>query len=150
MLPAYDGGAEVTVLGNTGAPVKTRYIFAGWNTQEDGGGMNYSVGATFPITGNTNLYAQWTPIGEDPNDPVHLTYTERLTPGNWAALLALIQERDRYVALDLDACAMEGAEFDARPGESDAGESKVVSLILPHGNGHQRRCLEQWAFQALY
>ena len=45
---------------------KTGHTFAGWNTQADGKGTHYAVGATFDITENTELYAQWdvTPVVE--------------------------------------------------------------------------------------
>lgn len=56
----YGNGATVTVLGNTGSLAKTGYTFAGWNTKADGSGTTYAADATFVITGNTTLYAQWT------------------------------------------------------------------------------------------
>lgn len=58
---AYLFGTTVTVLDNTGALVKTGYTFAGWNTTANGSGTAYAAGATFGITENTILYAQWTP-----------------------------------------------------------------------------------------
>ncbi len=57
---SYEEAATVTVLGNTGSLVKTGYTFAGWNTQSGGGGTTYAADATFNITANTTLYAQWT------------------------------------------------------------------------------------------
>jgi len=33
--------------------------FGGWNTQANGMGTNYAVGATFAVTGNVTLYAKW-------------------------------------------------------------------------------------------
>ncbi|MCH3942620.1 MAG: InlB B-repeat-containing protein [Atopobiaceae bacterium] len=60
-------GETVTVLGNTGATApqptplaRTNYVFAGWNTSADGTGTAYAAGATFTISANTTLYAQWT------------------------------------------------------------------------------------------
>ena len=58
---AYISGATVTVA-NSGALEKTGYTFAGWNTAANGGGTSYSSGATFSISGNTTLYAQWTAL----------------------------------------------------------------------------------------
>ena len=55
----YSSGDMVTVLGNTGSLVKTGYAFNGWNTSADGSGTAYAAGATFSITANTTLYAQW-------------------------------------------------------------------------------------------
>jgi uncharacterized repeat protein (TIGR02543 family) len=60
---SYTSGATVTVLGNTGSLVKDGHNFNGWNTVADGsGGTPYAAGATFSITENTTLYAQWTPV----------------------------------------------------------------------------------------
>ncbi|HWR57898.1 MAG TPA: InlB B-repeat-containing protein [Thermodesulfovibrionales bacterium] len=59
---AYLSGATVTVLGNTGGLTNTGYSFAGWNTAANGSGTSYAPGATFAITGNTTLYAQWTAL----------------------------------------------------------------------------------------
>ena len=55
----YNFGSTVTVLG-TGSIVRTGYTFANWNTAADGSGTSYSPAATFSITANTTLYAQWT------------------------------------------------------------------------------------------
>ncbi|MGE5355625.1 MAG: MopE-related protein [Deltaproteobacteria bacterium] len=56
----YASGATVTVLGNTGSLVKTGYTFNNWNTAADGSGTSYAPAATFTISANTTLYAQWT------------------------------------------------------------------------------------------
>ena len=59
----YVSGDTVTVLGNTGALVRTGYTFAGWNTAADGSGTSYSPTDTFAIgTSNVTLYAQWTAV----------------------------------------------------------------------------------------
>ncbi len=57
----YVSGATVTALG-AGDLAKTGNTFNGWNTQSDGGGTAYAAAATFNITENTTLFAQWTPI----------------------------------------------------------------------------------------
>jgi uncharacterized repeat protein (TIGR02543 family) len=58
----HDTGSTVTVAGNTGGLVKMGCIFDGWNTTADGKGTNYAAGAgTFVITGDTKLFAKWTP-----------------------------------------------------------------------------------------
>ncbi len=59
----YNYNSTVTVLGNTGGLVKTGYVFLGWNTAANGSGTSYSPAATFSITANTTLYAQWTMCG---------------------------------------------------------------------------------------
>jgi len=70
----YLSGSIITVLGNSGSPVlaKSGYIFAGWNTQEDGSGTSYSQGNAFTITENTILYAQWTLV-PPPSAPTNLS-----------------------------------------------------------------------------
>ena len=57
----YLAGFTVTVLGN-GSLVYEGCTFAGWNTQQNGGGATYLQGKTFPM-GNfdVTLYAVWTP-----------------------------------------------------------------------------------------
>ncbi|MFU8781359.1 MAG: InlB B-repeat-containing protein, partial [Kiritimatiellia bacterium] len=59
----YPANAQVTVLGNTNALVKTGHVFAGWNTLADGEGDAYAPDDTFNITSNTTLYAQWVEEG---------------------------------------------------------------------------------------
>ena len=56
----YASGDEVTVASAPVGMVKTGYSFAGWNTAPGGGGTSYAAGATFNISANTTLYAQWT------------------------------------------------------------------------------------------
>lgn len=57
----YIGGSSVTILGNSGSPVLTRtgFQFGGWNTAQDGSGINYVGADTFNITQNSILYANW-------------------------------------------------------------------------------------------
>ncbi|WP_143192050.1 InlB B-repeat-containing protein [Paenibacillus helianthi] len=58
---SYQQGNMVTVLGNTGALVKTGYTFFGWNTAANGSGTDYAANATFSMgTANATLYAKWT------------------------------------------------------------------------------------------
>lgn len=51
----YDSGTTVTAA----AISRAGYTFAGWKTGKDSG-TSYDAGATFSITANTTLYAQWT------------------------------------------------------------------------------------------
>ena len=51
--------ASITLPGNTGVLNKTNYTFNGWNTQADGLGTHYDVAATFALSANTTLYAEW-------------------------------------------------------------------------------------------
>lgn len=41
---------------------RSGYTFAGWNTQQGGGGTSYANGASFPFTSAATLYAQWTAV----------------------------------------------------------------------------------------
>ncbi len=54
----YAYGSTVTALANGFS--RTSYTFSGWNTAADGSGTSYKANATFTITEDTTLYAQWT------------------------------------------------------------------------------------------
>ena len=55
------GTAANTTLANAGTMARSNYSFAGWNTQSDGLGTNYTSGlTTYQSAGNTTLYAKWT------------------------------------------------------------------------------------------
>jgi len=55
----YFEGDPVTVK-NQGSMLKTNYHFTGWNTETDGSGTDYAVGASFSMPAeNVILYAQW-------------------------------------------------------------------------------------------
>jgi hypothetical protein len=56
---SYTSGATVTVLGNTGNLTEADGTFAYWNTEADGTGTVYNRSATFAITADVTLYAQW-------------------------------------------------------------------------------------------
>ena len=45
---------------NSGNLVKTGYTFSGWNTQADGGGTDYAVGANYTANASITIYAKWT------------------------------------------------------------------------------------------
>lgn len=40
-------------------PIRTGYIFEGWDTKVDGSGTRYNAGQSFKLTKNIELYAQW-------------------------------------------------------------------------------------------
>lgn len=77
---AYESGATVTVLGNTGNLAKAGYIYAGWNLNAGGTGTNYTAGNTFSITDNITLYAKW-----DPKTITGLSYTGTPTKTQYSA-----------------------------------------------------------------
>lgn len=57
------GTVSTQVLrGNTGNLAKSGFTFDGWNTQADGLGTTYAVGATFTYASNTTLYAKWVAV----------------------------------------------------------------------------------------
>jgi len=57
----YTLNSTVTVLGNTGTLSQSGYTFAGWNTQSNGTGTQYSSTNTFSMgSSNVELFAQWT------------------------------------------------------------------------------------------
>ena len=53
-------GTTVTVSANSGSLARQGFTFAGWNTLANGSGTTFAAGTgTFPLTGNTTLYAKW-------------------------------------------------------------------------------------------
>ena len=58
----YAKNATVTVK-NNGFTAPTGQTFNGWNTASGGGGTSYAAGATFTITSDITLYAQWASAG---------------------------------------------------------------------------------------
>ncbi|MDR2204143.1 MAG: InlB B-repeat-containing protein, partial [Nitrososphaerota archaeon] len=57
----YLNTSTVTVLGNTGNLTKTNHTFIGWSTNSNATVAQYTAGSTFVISGNTVLYAVWSP-----------------------------------------------------------------------------------------
>ncbi len=56
----YSPGQSVTVAGNIGYLFSPGQVLTGWNTAQDGSGMNYNFGATLTMgTANVHLYPQW-------------------------------------------------------------------------------------------
>jgi len=53
---------SITLKTNTGNLERDGYRFSGWNTQADGGGTDYAVGASYNVTGDVLLYAKWLPL----------------------------------------------------------------------------------------
>ena len=74
----YGENSTVTVLPNsfTGPNYQT---FNGWNTAADGSGTSYLPGATFNITANITLYAQWLETWTSAVHSKPSTYTEGTT-----------------------------------------------------------------------
>ena len=66
----YYKNASVTAKSNSGTLVKNGYTFIGWNTKANGTGTAVAAtgSATFTLTYNTTLYAQWE--AEETSDPL--------------------------------------------------------------------------------
>ena len=62
----YGEDDAVMVEDNAGGLTRNGFVFAGWNTAEDGSGTEYGAGESFTIDADTTLYAQWEP--EDIDD----------------------------------------------------------------------------------
>jgi len=58
-LNKYVSGGSALVLG-PGYLEKTDYDFVKWTTEANGGGASYNAGSSITMTGNVELYAQWT------------------------------------------------------------------------------------------
>ncbi|MGL4382839.1 MAG: InlB B-repeat-containing protein, partial [Bacilli bacterium] len=65
--PYYEGSSVIVM--NQNSLVRTNFTFMGWNSQDDGSGISYNPGASFNISGDTNLYAIW-----QENDKYTITY----------------------------------------------------------------------------
>ncbi|WP_240644616.1 S-layer homology domain-containing protein [Paenibacillus paeoniae] len=84
-VPANSGsynGIKVSISGNNGNLVKTGYTFAGWNTQADGYGVDYTADAEGVVTSDVTLYAKWSKtldVGTGTeSDPYQITTGEEL------------------------------------------------------------------------
>jgi uncharacterized repeat protein (TIGR02543 family) len=55
-------GVALTLSGNAGSLARTGHTFAGWNTEADGTGTSYAVGASYTAEAGVVLYAQWTEL----------------------------------------------------------------------------------------
>jgi len=53
-------GASVTLASNSGSLTRTGYTFGGWNTLANGTGTSYAAGASYTLSGDVTLHAQWT------------------------------------------------------------------------------------------
>ena len=64
---------------------KDNCVFVGWNTQPNGKGLTYSIGATLTINKNFTLYAQWLDTANTPvSNSFYVSETKqvRFAPGN--------------------------------------------------------------------
>jgi hypothetical protein len=61
------------------------------------------------------------------DNPIPLMLNNDLANGGWESVLSAIVTADKYVSLDLSACAMDGTEFDP----VTAGADKITALVLP-------------------
>jgi len=59
---SYTGHGSTTLATNSGTLVRSGYTFNGWNTAADGSGTHYAVNASYNLTADVTLYAEWTAI----------------------------------------------------------------------------------------
>ncbi|KAK2143986.1 hypothetical protein LSH36_793g00000 [Paralvinella palmiformis] len=52
-------GHDYSIADNSGSLKRTGYMFKGWNTQADGTGTSYQVGASYTEDKGLSLYAEW-------------------------------------------------------------------------------------------
>lgn len=74
---------EICTISNLTETGITReeYIFTGWNTQADGNGINYEVGAI--VTENLTLYVQWKQDEPNPKDAYTVFYDSNGGSGSY-------------------------------------------------------------------
>ncbi|MCL2192424.1 MAG: InlB B-repeat-containing protein [Treponema sp.] len=60
-LQTVPNGTVITIPGR-GTLQRSGYTFNGWNTNVAGTGTNHAAGASFTVTGNTTLFANWVPV----------------------------------------------------------------------------------------
>lgn len=90
----YPAGAQVAVLANTGGLARIEddieQVFAGWNTQQDGGGTAYAPGSTLTMgASDLVLYAVWLPpyVLPEASLDVHLGARSVLVDGTRAYVI---------------------------------------------------------------
>ena len=77
----YASGATVTVKNSTGFTAPAGKQFDHWDTNPGDDGTDYAPAATFTMSGNTTLYAQWICINPTISvQPTGATYTKDDTP----------------------------------------------------------------------
>lgn len=55
-------GNSLTIADNSGSLSRNGYLFSGWNTADDGSGIDYSSGNSYTTDANLVLYAKWSLI----------------------------------------------------------------------------------------
>jgi uncharacterized repeat protein (TIGR02543 family) len=79
--PAVQTQSGSVVIENQSTLVRAGYSFVNWNTNSNGSGISYAVGATYSAGVNVTLYAQW-----EKNPPFIWNGTENTVetlPNNW-------------------------------------------------------------------
>lgn len=56
---ASTGNGTITLAGNSGTLTRTGYNFLGWNTAANGTGTHYNTAASYNLTADVTLYAEW-------------------------------------------------------------------------------------------
>jgi hypothetical protein len=132
------------VPGNTGNLTKikvadTTYWFAGWNTQADGNGSNYTSSFTMG-TGNVILYAKWTAYAVGHTGPAggkvfydRGSYTSGDPDGDWRYMEMTTEEQAAAPwGLDTDSIATITDDYNGAPG---TGKSNTALIVAKYPGG---------------
>ena len=79
------GNGNVTLATNSGNLALNGYTFTGWNTAANGTGTHYNVSATYNLTANVTLYAEWTAVPQviyNPNGATDGTTPDSVDQGS--------------------------------------------------------------------
>jgi len=131
---AYSFGEAVLVMGSHDL-YRIGYEFIGWNTQPDGNGTFFDVGAVFTIIYDTILFAIWEEI-----PPVEPTIVTVIFDGNGGIVLPENQNRHVYVGGSLgdemptDTPAREGYIFlDWNTAQDGTGDVFTDATVINDG-----------------
>ncbi len=108
---AYENGANVTVLGNTGALAKDGASPLGWNTQANGAGTFYPFSGSFNMAAaDITLYAVWPTVSADSlpfsltlnwTNPESANYQFKVVKSNTSAAIDTFAEVSAIAGADL-------------------------------------------------
>lgn len=128
-MASYTSGSMATVQ-SAGTLVKTGSTFTGWNTAAGGTGTPYAAGATFTITTNTTLYAQWTT--STPSTTYTVTYDPNGGTGTVPADATAYTSGSTVMVLASPAPTRSGYTFGGW--SLSAGGTAVTMFTMPASN----------------
>jgi uncharacterized repeat protein (TIGR02543 family) len=129
-----DAGSSTIILGNTGALVRSGYIFDGWNTAKDGNGTDYAIGMSIIPTTDVILYAQWTSTGGStggPTDNKPSDYEYTITDGKVTITKYTGSEASVTVPDTIEGYPVTVLEAASDSSKGVFSELSVTSLTLP-------------------